>query len=417
MKIAVVGAGIAGITAAYLIAKRHDVTLIERNDYVGGHTNTIEVPDNSGLVPVDTGFIVCNPKTYPQFYRLLDEWAVSLRDSDMSFGYFCSRTGFGYVGPGWRNFLRKPSNLLNRPLLAMIRERKQFNRRAATDLERGALDALTLGQYLDHIGVSRFFIEHYLIPQAAAVWSSPDEDMLQFPAATFIRFFANHGMLELHEPPTWQTVVGGSHAYVKAFRSKFRGTVLTESPVESVQRVQDGVLIRITGRKAQRFDRVVLAMHADESLDALVDATDQERSALSAWRYHRNLVQLHTDADVMPPDRRLWASWNYYRRANAGSQAPVPITYHMNRLQGLRTRHDYFVSLNATERVHPGKVLYQIEYTHPGFACSSFEAQKLLRDINGTRHTYFCGSYMRHGFHEDAVVSALEVATHLDCSL
>ncbi|MHC5023985.1 MAG: NAD(P)/FAD-dependent oxidoreductase, partial [Planctomycetota bacterium] len=327
MRIAVIGAGIAGITAAYLVGKRHDVTLIERNDYVGGHTNTIEVPEEPGVVPVDTGFIVCNPRTYPLFYRLLDEWGVRLRNSDMSFGFFCERSQLGYVGPALREFMRKPSNLINRSLLGMIREQRRFNRRAARDLERGALDAFTLGEYLEHIGASPFFIENYVIPQAAAIWSSPDTDMLRFPASTFIRFFANHGMLDLRTRPTWQTVVGGSHAYVKAFRSKFRGRVVTSSPVESVRRDGDGASIRLQSQETLRFEAVVLAMHADESLARLADPTGEERAALSAWRYHRNPVQLHTDASVMPPDRRLWASWNYHRRADADPQGPVPITY------------------------------------------------------------------------------------------
>ncbi len=417
MKVAVVGAGIGGIAAAHLISKRHDVTLFERNDYVGGHTNTIEVDEDTRRVPIDTGFIVCNPKTYPTFYQLLGEWDVKLRDSDMSFGFYCDRTRVGYVGPGLREFMRKPTNILSPRLLGMIREQRSFARRTISDMEHDRIGSVTLGEYLDRIGSSRFFIENYVIPLAAAVWSSPAEGMMEFPAKTFIRFFANHGMIDLSTRPTWQTIVGGSQAYVRAFRKGFKGTLRVNSPVESISRDEDGAVIRIKGRDAERFDGVVLAMHADESLAALSDADEGERAALSAWDYHKNRVQLHTDESVMPLDRRLWASWNYLRRGEADPNALVPITYHMNRLQGLDTQREYLVSLNAANHVDPAKVLYEVEYTHPGYTARSLEAQSELRAMNGTRQTYFCGAYLRYGFHEDGVVSAIKVAKHFGVSL
>jgi len=417
VKIGVIGAGVAGMTAAYLLGKRHEVTLIERNDYIGGHTNTIIVQEEGRGLPVDTGFIVCNPRTYPFFYRLLGEWGVSLRDSDMSFGFCCERSGLGYVGPSVREFLRKPSNLFDFRLLGMIREQRRFGRRAAADLERGRLEGLMLGEYLRQIGASSFFIENYLIPIAAAVWSSPDTDMSRFPAHTFIRFLANHGMLILRHRPTWQTVVGGSSTYVEAFRSRFRGRVLTKAPVRSVKRADDGVSVSVEGRDTEQFDYVVLATHADESLAMLAAATAEERDALSAWRYWENDVQLHTDAGVMPADRRLWASWNYHRRADADPTKPLTMTYFMNRLQGLRSKRDYLVSLNAGERIDPDEIIYSVTYTHPGYTSRSIEAQRELREMNGSRRTFFCGAYMRYGFHEDAVVSAVDVARHFGIDL
>lgn len=417
VKIAVIGAGVAGITAAYLLGKRHEVTLIERNDYLGGHTNTITVEEDGREVAVDTGFIVCNPRTYPLFYRLLGEWGVSLRDSDMSFGFCCERSGLGYVGPSLREFLRKPSNVFNLRLMGMIREQRRFGRRAAADLERGALHGLALGEYLQQIGASAFFIENYLIPIAAAVWSSPDTDMSRFPADSFIRFLANHGMLVLRHRPTWQTVVGGSNTYVKAFRSLFRGRVLTRAPVRSVRREDDGVSVSVQDRDAERFDYVVLATHADESLALLADVTDAERHALSAWRYWENDTQLHSDASVMPTDRRLWASWNYHRRADADPAKPLTMTYYMNRLQGLRSKRDYLVSLNADERIDPEEVIYSVKYTHPGYTARSIEAQRELREMNGSRRTFFCGAHMRYGFHEDAVASAVDVTRHFEIDL
>ncbi len=417
LKIAVIGAGIAGITSAYLLSKKHKVTLFERNSYIGGHTNTIPVAEDGRVLPVDTGFIVCNPKTYPKFYRLLAEWGVQLRDSDMSFGFSCDKTKVGYAGPEMREFLRKPSNLLNPKLLGMIRSQRRFNRQAADDLEQGNLNGLTLGEYLQHIGASSFFIEHYLTPLAAAVWSSPDADIAQFPAETFIRFFANHGLLDLRNRPTWQTVVGGSSAYIKAFQSQFSGEIFTDSPAQSVDRDPEGALVTLKNGKTARFDHVVFATHADESLALLGDPTDAERSALTAWSYHQNRVQLHTDPTVMPPDRRLWSSWNYRRHDLADTTEPVKITYFMNRLQGLQSSTNYFVSLNSTGLVDPAKVIYAVDYKHPAYTSQSVDAQDQLRSLNGTGNTWFCGAYMRYGFHEDGVVSASEVADRFGITL
>lgn len=417
LNIAVIGGGIAGITAAYLLSKKHTVTLLERNDYVGGHTNTIPVSEENRVLPVDTGFIVCNPNTYPTFYRLLAEWGVSLRDSDMSFGFYCDQTGVRYAGPEVRDFLRKPSNILSPKLLWMIRTQRRFNRCAAADLENGTLKGLSLREYLKKNSINEFFIEHYLIPLAASVWSSPDADIAHFPAETFIRFFANHGLLDIRKRPTWQTVVGGSSAYINAFRTHFRGQMFTDSPVQSVTREDGGVWVTLRNQEATRYDHVVLASHADESLALLTDPTDAERTALSSWRYQENHVQLHTDHAVMPADRRLWSSWNYRRRSMTNSTSPVNITYYMNRLQGLETPTDYFVSLNSKGNVDPKKVIYSIDYTHPAYTSRSIDSQQEIRSLNGTQNTWYCGAYMRYGFHEDAVVSANDVAFQFGISI
>jgi predicted NAD/FAD-binding protein len=298
----------------------------------------------------------------------------------------------------------------------MLLEQRRFNRRAAEDLRNDAIGDATLGEYLERLGASEYFSRHYLVPIAAAVWSSPDEDMLRFPARAFIRFFANHGMLALRHRPTWQTVVGGSQAYVRAFRSKFQGAIRTNSPVTAIARSTDGVMVRTNGN-TEVFDRVVLATHADESLALVTDASPGETNLLSAWKYHRNPVLLHTDASVLPKDRRLWASWNYCRKSGAPSTGPLQVTYYMNRLQGLKSERDYFVSLNASAIVDPSSIIYSIEYAHPGYSSSSFAAQTGLRSLNGTNLTYYCGSYMGYGFHEDAVASSVDVAARLGVSL
>ena len=415
LKIAVVGGGVAGISASWLLSSRHDVTLIEADDRIGGHTNTITVDEGSSTVPVDTGFIVCNKRNYPNFYRLLDEWGIERRDSDMSFGFSCERSGFGYVGPSLREFSRYRKNLFNPRFLSLFFSRRRFARKAMASLSRGDLGNTSLGSYLDAIGMDDFFVHNYLIPLAASVWSSPDKDMLEFPAETFLRFFHNHGMIQVHDIPQWQTVVGGSRAYVDRFIELFPGTIMKNSPVQSVRRIDNGVVVDVQGGAVMGFDHVVLATHADLSLGMLADPSSEELSALGSWRYHHSSVVLHSDASVMPADRRLWASWNYRRPAGAEPGDPVPITYCMNRLQGLGGKRDYLVSLNLQKPVHPDSVIYSVDYSHPAYTPTSLQSQHAIKKLDGARNTHFCGSYMGYGFHEDAVASAFEVARRLEC--
>ncbi len=415
LKIAVVGGGVAGISAAWLLSSRHDVTLIEADDRIGGHTNTIMVDEGSAQVPVDTGFIVCNKRNYPNFYRLLDEWGIDRRDSDMSFGFSCEESGFGYVGPSLREFARYRRNLIKPRFLGLLWSQRRFARAALASLDRRDLGDMSLGSYLESKGMDDFFVHNYLIPLAASVWSSPDRDMLEFPAETFLRFFHNHGMIQVRDIPKWQTVVGGSRAYVDRFIELFTGTVLTSTPVESVRRTDGGVVVDVRGGSGMSFDHVVLATHADLSLGILADPTAGERSALESWRYHHSSVVLHSDASVMPADRRLWASWNYRRPIGAAPGDPVPITYSMNRLQGLDDRRDYLVSLNLQKPVREETVIYEVDYTHPAYTPASLESQRAIRELDGDRNTHFCGAYMGYGFHEDAVASAFEVARRFEC--
>lgn len=412
-KIAVVGAGVAGITAAYILSREHDVTLFEKNSYLGGHTNTrtIESGPDSGLA-VDTGFIVCNEKNYPLLLRLFAQLGVSLRDSNMSFGFSCEKTGYRYLGPGVAEFLMMPANLLSPRFLRMFAAQRTFNSRMLEELRGGTLGNEPLAEYLARHRVPTDFVECYLVPLIASIWSSPAGSALDFPVATFARFFDNHGMLELSKRPQWKTVVGGSFAYVKAFAERFKGTVVLNSKIDRIERTESHLKIYMAGATLHTFDDVILATHADEAKNLLADPSSEERDLLGAWRYNINSTALHTDSSILPGKPRHWAAWNYCRRERATpdlANLPVSITYYMNRLQGLKSKRHYFVTLNDSGRINNEEVIYRVEYTHPVYTPDSVASQEKLRLLNGTRNTYYCGAYLGYGFHEDGVRSALDV--------
>lgn len=411
MKIAVIGGGVAGIISAYVLSRKYQITLFDRNEYLGGHTNTrlVADPENPELA-VDTGFIVCNSRNYPNFYSFLDQLGVSRQDSDMTFGFSSEKTGLQYMGPSIAEFIKTPGNLAKPRFVKMIFEQQRFNARARRDLAQGTLGEIPLGEYLTQLGMSQYFLDNYLAPLIGSIWSAPDANALEFPALTFLTFFNNHGMLELSSRPQWQTVVGGSHSYTRAFRQRFVGDLRLGAVVEGIRREPDGVVVYQAGEEPQRFDRVVLATHADEALSLLRDPSPQEQEALQTWKYSTNKTVLHTDRRVLGPSRRLWAAWNYRRRSAATANSPVAITYYMNKLQRLQAARDYFVTLNPDSQVDPSTVLYETVYTHPIYTPDSPRSQNAIRALNGSRGTYFCGAYMRYGFHEDAVVSALDVA-------
>ena len=416
--ILVVGGGISGITAAYVLSRHHRVTLLEKNSYLGGHTNTrvVEDPLNPEL-SVDTGFIVCNPRNYTNFYRFLDQLGIERQDSDMSFGFSCERTGLQYMGPSVKEFLMAPANLINTKFLAMVIEQQRFNRRALRDLREGRIGEQPLGEYLQSVGTSQYFFEHYLAPLIGSIWSAPDINALEFPALSFFTFFQNHGMLEMSKRPQWQTIVGGSHSYLKAFRRAFKGELRVGTAAQAISRDDKGILLALNGAEPERYDAVVIATHADEALKLLMDPSVEERSALGTWRYSRNRTVLHTDEKVLGPTRRLWAAWNYRRRRDSRADSPVAITYYMNKLQRLKARRHYFVTLNGHEAIDSRSVLYEVEYTHPVYTPQSPVSQKAIGELNGTRNTYFCGAYMRYGFHEDCVISALNVTRQMGIEL
>lgn len=400
LRLAVVGAGVAGLTAAWLLQRRHQVTVLEQNDDAGGHTNTVSIPDGPDAgTPVDTGFIVLNDRNYPTFTRLLQQLGVAVRTADMSFGYHDRPSGLCYSTHDANRLFAQRRNLLDPRFLRLVADLLRFNRGGDPGPE------VTLREYCRRKSYSRFFQRHYLTAIGASVWSTPAEQMLDFPARSLRAFFRNHGMLSLTDRPVWQTIPGGSQTYVRRMRMEVR----TQTRVAAISRHPDQVLV-----DGQPFDGVILACHADQALRLLQDPSPDERRLLSPWTYHRNRTVLHTDLSLMPPERRAWASWNFTRQR---PEEPVFISYHMNRLQGLCTHHQYLVTLNRPDPYPEGSVVAAFDYEHPAYTRDSVATQAELPGLNGRNRTWFCGSYFGYGFHEDAVKSAVDLATSLGCPL
>lgn len=416
--IAVIGGGVAGIVAAYLLQQRHQVTLFERNDYLGGHTHTIEIADgpDAGLA-VDTGFIVLNDATYPLFQKFLSRLGVATRVSEMSFGFQCRQTGLVYAGTDLNGLFARRRNLVSPRFYRFLVEVARFSRKAREDLAAEKIPPVTLGRYLKDGRFSSFMVENYLVPMASAIWSTPALKIGDFPAEPFLRFFANHGLLSFRNRPRWRTVIGGSHAYVKAFARGFHGCLHLDTPVREVRRETDGVWITLAGGESLCFDQVVIATHADQGLRLLKEPSPLEQRLLSAWRYQKNHTVLHTDSSLLPIRRRAWAAWNFTREATTSPKRPVFVTYYMNRLQGLATRRDYCVTLNRQEPFRPETVIAEMDYHHPLYSFESMATQAELPHLNGKHRTWYCGSYFGYGFHEDAVRAAVDVAESLGAEL
>jgi predicted NAD/FAD-binding protein len=410
-KIAVVGGGVAGIMAAYLLQERHEITLLEQNDYLGGHTHTIDIKDGPDAgIAVDTGFIVLNEATYPLLQKFLTRLGVATRVSEMSFGFQCLQSGLVYAGTDLNGLFAQRRNLVNPKFFRFLLEIMRFSKQARHDLEKGNFPAITLGQYLADGGFSSFMIDNYLVPMAAAIWSTPALQIADFPAEPFLRFFSNHGLLSFSNRPQWRTVVGGSHAYVKAFIRDFRGRLHLEAPVRAIRRQHDGVRISLADGESLVFDQVIIAIHADQALCLLEDPSALETRLLAPWCYQRNHTVLHTDSSLLPRQKRAWAAWNFTREAKNGMQRPVFVTYYMNRLQGLAAQRDYCVTLNRQAELRSETVIATMDYLHPLYSFASMATQAELPQLNGQQRSWFCGSYFGYGFHEDAVRSGVAVA-------
>lgn len=404
MKVAVIGGGVAGIACAYLLQRRYQVDVLEAGAWLGGHTHTVVIaagPDAG--TPVDTGFIVFNGDTYPLLQRFLRELGVAWQRSDMSFGYYCERSGWAYGGHDLNTFFARRRQVYSPDFLRMALDLMRFNRRATLDLQRGTLSG-RLREYLE--GYSKSFVRHYILPLGAAIWSAPLEAILDFPAQTYVRFFANHGLLRVTRRPDWFTVSGGSHRYVQAFAQSFQGRILQPCTVHSLRHDAQGSWVNYGGEE-HFYDRVVLATHADQALALLADPTPAEVATLGAWRYQPNLAVLHSDDSLLPPYPRARASWNYRRLQGSPS---ATLSYDMNRLQSLQTQRPYLVTLNPWKAIPAEKVVGQWTYHHPQYDEAAVASQAALPELQGQVHRYFCGSYHGYGFHEDALRSGVEVA-------
>ena len=403
MKIAIVGTGIAGLTAAHLLHRSHEITVFEAEARIGGHTHTVEVDDPGGPVAVDTGFIVFNDRNYPNFERLLRELGVAWQPSQMSFSVSDGLGRFEYAGTPSGLFAR-PAHLIDPAFLGMLRDFFRFNREAKTLIGMDGA-APSLGDWLDQQGFSRRFVERLIVPQASAVWSADPEQMWSFPASFMAEFFANHGMYSLRGRPRWRTVQGGSARYVEAITAPFAHRIRSGAAVRRIERLADGVTVEADRCESELFDEVVIAAHSDQALAMLADPSDAEHEILGAIPYQRNEAVLHTDPSLMPRRRRAWASWNFHLTPEPSGRTTV--TYWMNNLQRLQGERDYFVTLNRTEAIDPERVIRRITYSHPVYTRDGVHAQERHAEINGVNRTRYCGAYWGWGFHEDGAVSAL----------
>lgn len=408
MKIAVVGSGIAGLSAAWLLRKTHEVTVFEADTRPGGHSNTVDVTLDGITAPVDTGFLVHNDRTYPNLIALFRLLNLHTTASDMSFSVKLPHLNLEWAGASLATLFVQKRNLLRPGFWRMIRDILDFNRRATTLLADVRGKSLTLGELLAYEGYSREFRDWYLLPMGAAIWSSPMDDMAAFPAETFIQFCLNHGLLQISDRPQWKTIIGGSREYVQRLCDDI-GDVRLGQPVRAVTRDGDGVLV-VTDAETLRFDRVILATHSDQALRLLQDADADEHALLAAVRYQPNTAYLHTDASLMPARRAAWSAWNYYAGVAQDGAFPVAVSYWINQLQPLPFRQDVMVTLNPPTPPAADKILRVIEYAHPLLDQAAYAAQQRLPELQGRRHVYFCGAWAGYGFHEDGLKAGMAVA-------
>jgi uncharacterized protein len=409
MKIAVIGSGIAGNVVAHRLYRAHEITVYEAASNVGGHTDTHSVEQDGRRYRVDTGFIVFNHRTYPHFTALLEELGVESQESSMSFSVRDDASGIEYNGTTLNSLFAQRRNLLRPSFLGMIRDILRFNRAAPALLAQPGGE-LPLGEFLTRERYGRAFVEHYIVPMGAAIWSTDPDAMLGFPARFFVKFLHNHGMLSVNDRPGWRTIQGGAARYVEKLAAPWRDRIRLNTPVEWLRRLPAGVIVKARGHEAARYDCAFLACHSDQALALLADPSSAEREVLGAIPYQRNEAVLHTDTRMLPRNRLAWAAWNYHMRR--GDHGPVAVTYNLNTLQRLDAPTPFLVTLNRSDAIDPARVIKRLTYHHPLFTPAGVSAQARQAELNRGRRTYFCGAYWRNGFHEDGVVSALEALGH-----
>jgi uncharacterized protein len=414
MRIAVIGAGIAGLYAAWRLSQHHDVVIYEAGKYAGGHTNTLDVEWNGRTYAVDTGFIVFNDWTYPNFMAMLQQLGVAWQPSNMSFSLQCERTGLEYNGTSLNSLFAQRRNLLRPSFLRMLADILRFNQQSRELLQHQD-ETLTLGRYLADGRYSRSFIEQYILPMGRAIWSAEADRMLEFPARFFVEFFDRHGFLNISDRPQWQAVRGGSREYVRKLLAATRARLWLSTPIGGIRRYPEHVIVRTARGDSEHFDAVFIACHSDQALRLLDDASPIERELLSAFPYARSEAILHTDTRLLPRRPLARAAWNYHLLAEP--QQPVAITYDMNVLQSLDAPIRFLVTLNHARAIDEDKILARIEYDHPVYLPAGVMAQQRHREINGEMRSYFCGAYWRYGFHEDGVATAMQAIEHFEADL
>ncbi|NGO65789.1 FAD-dependent oxidoreductase [Rhizobium daejeonense] len=412
-KVAVIGAGISGLSAAWLLSRSMDVTLYEEENRAGGHANTVEVSGSNGPIPVDCGFIVFNDRNYPNLVAMFEHLGVETRTSDMSFSASLDGGHFEYSGSGIAGLLSQKTNVLKPRFWSMVSDIMRFYREAPRMLETENTAELTLGDYLEREKYGPAFIRDHLLPMGAAIWSTTASDMRSYPLKAFLRFFVNHGLLLLKDRPVWRTVTHGSRRYVQRILDDFNGERRFGSPVVGIRRDAFGVTVTCANGLTDRFAEVIIATHADRALTMLTDADDRENALLGAFRYTDNLAVVHSDTRLMPKRKGAWASWNYVAGEGHGGDVPLCVTYWMNRLQGIDPAQPVFVTLNPCMAIDESKVHGRFHYTHPLFDAAAIAAQKDIWGLQGRRRTWFCGAHFGSGFHEDGLQAGLAVAEQL----
>lgn len=409
MKIAIIGSGISGLACAHYLHRTHDITVFEANDYVGGHTHTIDVDWENPTRAVDTGFIVFNERTYPNLLRLFEELGIEKTPTAMSFSVSCAETGLEYGSRTMNNLFAQRKNLLRPKFLRMIQEILRFSKEAR-ELLQGE-HSITLGDYLDQKNYSETFKRFYALPMGAAIWSGSVNGIRDFPARHFVEFFLNHGLLDVQTPLQWYVVRGGSQRYVDKLMQHLGDKIRVSTPVHSITRDENGVTLS-TDQGAETFDEVIVATHSDQALKLLAAPTPLEQEILGALPYRSNDVVLHTDSSLLPNNKRAWSSWNYLLTGN--DTQPASVTYHMNRLQVFdKAPHEYCVTLNQTDAIDPDKIIGRYEYDHPAYSIESMAARARLGEISGADKIWFCGAWEGWGFHEDGIRSAINVVDQI----
>ena len=416
MKIAIIGSGISGLTAAYLLNKKHEIVIFESNDYIGGHTHTHSVDIGTNKVSVDTGFIVYNENTYPNFIKILQKLKVESQKTKMGFSVKSIQNNLEYSGNSLGSMFAQRSNIFKPSFLIMLKNILRFNKEAEKQIDK-INPSMSLGDFLAHYKYSSYFINNYILPIGAAIWSTKVSGMLEMPALFFIKFFKNHSLLQIKNRAQWHVIKGGSNQYIEKMIYSFKNKIRLSSPVKKVVRNNEKVEIVFgtSGDSKETFDSVIFANHSNQVLELLDDPSKNEKEILSSIKYQKNDVLLHFDESILPKRKSAWSSWNFH--LDSASDKPVALTYNMNILQNLKCDEILCVSLNSDDHIDNSKIIKKIVYYHPLFTVDSLKAQSRKEEINGKNNSYFCGAYWRNGFHEDGVVSALDVCEKFGVSL